>query len=396
MRVLFTTWAWSPHYFPMVPLAWALRNAGHEVRVAGQPGIVDPIVNSGLPAVSVGEDIDFVETVRRQMGIDGTAEMTPERWRELRKGKGRAALGIFVDLAEAMVDDLIDFGRAWRPDLVVHTPSGFAGPLLAAALGVPNVRHLKAPDIAYPARELEVELLEPLRAKRGISRAVDPLGALTVDPCPPSMQVPSEYPRLRIRYVPYNGPGVMPGWLLEPSARRRVCVTWGTTLGKLNPHMVLAGPMLRALAELDVEVVATVAPGHADLVGELPDGVRLVESLPLHMLLPTCDAVVHQGGTGTTMTSMVCGVPQLIVPQFPDHAFNASCLERAGGGIVLMPEDAGPEAVRAAVRRLLDDEVLRASVRALREEAVAQPAPTEVVGALEDLAARSPHALSLS
>src|ERR1044072_2608118 len=138
MRVLFTTWAWSPHYFPMVPLAWALRNAGHEVRVAGQPGIIEPIVNSGLPAVSVGKDIDFVETVRQQMGIDGTAEMTPERWRELRKGKGKAALRIFVDLAEAMVDDLVDFGRAWRPDLVVHTPSGFAGPLTAAALGVPN------------------------------------------------------------------------------------------------------------------------------------------------------------------------------------------------------------------------------------------------------------------
>ncbi|MEU7834257.1 MULTISPECIES: nucleotide disphospho-sugar-binding domain-containing protein [unclassified Nonomuraea] len=392
MRVLFTTWAWSPHYFPMVPLAWALRNAGHEVRVAGQPGIIDPIVNSGLPAVSVGKDIDFVETVRQQMGIDGTAEMTPERWRELRKGKGKAALRIFVDLAEAMVDDLVDFGRAWRPDLVVHTPSGFAGPLTAAALGVPNVRHLKAPDIAYPARELEVELLEPLRKRLGISAPVDPIGALTVDPCPPRMQVPSEYPRQLIRYIPYNGPGVMPDWLLEPAERPRVCVTWGTTLGRLNPNMVLAGTMLRAIAELDVEVVATVAPGHAALVGDLPAGVRLVESLPLHMLLPTCDAIVHQGGTGTTMTSLVCGVPQLIVPQFPDHAFNAARLAGAGGGIVLMPEDADPEAVRAHVRRLLDDEELRASVRSLHDEAVSQQAPTEIVGVLEDLAARSPHA----
>jgi len=34
VRVLFTPWAKSPHYFPQVPVAWALRNASHEVRVA--------------------------------------------------------------------------------------------------------------------------------------------------------------------------------------------------------------------------------------------------------------------------------------------------------------------------------------------------------------------------
>jgi UDP:flavonoid glycosyltransferase YjiC (YdhE family) len=387
MRVLFSTWAWSPHYFPMVPLAWALRNAGHEVRVAGQPGIIDPIINSGLPAVSVGKDVDFVDSVRVQMGIEESGEMTPERWRRLRAGKGKDALKIFVGLAEAMVDDLIDFGRSWRPDLVVHTPSGFAGPLAAAALGVPNVRHLKAPDIAYPARELEIELLEPLRRRLGIKQPVDPLGVLTVDPCPPAMQVPSEYRRELIRYVPYNGPGVMPDWLLTSPAKPRVCITWGTTLGRLNPHMVLAGRMIRALADLDVEIVATIAPGHAAMIGELPPAVRVVEGLPLHMLLPTCDAIVHQGGTGTTMTSLVCGTPQLIVPQFPDHAFNAGRLAAAGGGIVLMPEDADPDEIRAHVLRLLTDESLRATVRALRDVAVSQPAPPEIVPVLADLVA---------
>src|SRR5438270_52682 len=42
MRVLFTTSAWSAHYYMMVPLAWALRSAGHEAVVAGLPGVSEP------------------------------------------------------------------------------------------------------------------------------------------------------------------------------------------------------------------------------------------------------------------------------------------------------------------------------------------------------------------
>ena len=58
MRVLFTTWAWPSHYFPMVPLAWALRAAGHEVRMTSQPELLPAMLASGLPATAVGTDLD--------------------------------------------------------------------------------------------------------------------------------------------------------------------------------------------------------------------------------------------------------------------------------------------------------------------------------------------------
>ncbi|GAB3904599.1 hypothetical protein GCM10029964_098610 [Kibdelosporangium lantanae] len=51
MRVLFTTSAARPHLYPIVPLAWACRAAGHEVRVASGAKIADDIVHTGLPAV---------------------------------------------------------------------------------------------------------------------------------------------------------------------------------------------------------------------------------------------------------------------------------------------------------------------------------------------------------
>src|SRR5688572_28667204 len=64
MRVLFTTWAWPAHYLPMVPLAWALRAAGHEVRMASQPELLPVMRESGLPSTVVGHDVDIAAAYR--------------------------------------------------------------------------------------------------------------------------------------------------------------------------------------------------------------------------------------------------------------------------------------------------------------------------------------------
>ena len=65
MRVLFTVNPEKAHYFAMVPLAWALRTAGHEVRVASQPRFADEITQSGLTAVPVGRDTNLWELIPR-------------------------------------------------------------------------------------------------------------------------------------------------------------------------------------------------------------------------------------------------------------------------------------------------------------------------------------------
>jgi UDP:flavonoid glycosyltransferase YjiC (YdhE family) len=382
MRILFTPWAWSPHYFPMVPLAWALRNAGHEVRIASSPGLVDIITDSGLPAVPVGADIDFIATVRDHMGVPEVEAMTPDLWRGLRQRKGVRAMEMFVKLAEAMADDLIDFAHAWRPDLVVHTPSGFIGPVVAAAVGVPNVRHLKAADIAAGTGEMERKLLAPLCERYRLDH-IEPLGTLTIDPCPDPLRLPVTYPYQPMRYIPYNGSGTVPDWLLDPPSRRRVCVTWGTTLGRLHPQLMLGGRMVQAAAAFDVEVVAAIPADFHHMVDASAPNVRLVDGLPLNLLLPTCDAIIHQGGAGTTMTSVVSGVPQLVVPQFPEQAFNAGRVAAAGGGIALMPEDADLDTVRASLDELLEKPDRQQSAKELAAQANALPAPPDVVEVLE-------------
>jgi UDP:flavonoid glycosyltransferase YjiC (YdhE family) len=385
MRVLFSQWASGTHYFPMVPLAWALRNAGHEVRVASSPRLIEAITDSGLPAVSVGADVDYPQTVRRHMGVDRDAAMTPAEWQALRTPRGPAALGQFVEVAEAMVDDLLDFARAWEPDLVVHTPTGFAAPVVATALGVPNVRLLYGPDFTTAIAGPQRRLCTALCARLGIDPAdLDPLGALTLDPWPGAGAV--DHPHQSMRYIPYNGPGIVPDWLLDDAPANRVCVTWGTALAELNPNLMLAGQIVGALVDLDVELVAAIPAGADELLGPVPDGVRVVADLPLHLLLPSCAAIVHQGGAGATMTSAVAGVPQLVVPAFPEQSFNAGKIAETGGAIALMPEDAGVDAIRAAVQELLEQPAVAKAAGDFRDRANALPAPTDVVEVLEELA----------
>jgi UDP:flavonoid glycosyltransferase YjiC (YdhE family) len=388
VRVLFTPWAWSPHYFPLVPLAWALRNAGHEVRVATAPSLVDVVTDSGLPAVAVGSDVDFVPLVGEHMDVEPDVEMNAARWERLRSLKGPRALEMFVRLAESVADDLIDFTRAWPPDLVVHTPSAFIGPLAAAAAGVPNVRHLKGPDIASGIAPLAARLMRPLCDRHGVGQ-ISPLGTATIDICPPALRVTADYPRIDMRYVPYNGPGLVPDWLLDQPSRRRVCVTWGTTVGRLNPHLMLSGRVIEAIAELDIEIVVAATPDAIAGLGELPGNVRLAESMPLSLLLPSCSAIINQGGVGTCMTAAALGVPQLVIPQFPDHMFTASALERGGCGLTLLPEDATPDGIRAHLGRLLDDDALRAGTARIAAQVTAMPSPADIVADLEALAGAS-------
>jgi MGT family glycosyltransferase len=61
---------------------------------------------------------------------------------------------------------------------------------------------------------------------------------------------------------------------------------------------------------------------------------------------------VNHAGLGTVLAALAQGVPQVCVPLGRDQPANARAVERVGAGRVLAP-DAGPEAIRDAVRDVL-------------------------------------------
>ncbi|MET9080253.1 hypothetical protein ABZX95_51395, partial [Streptomyces sp. NPDC004232] len=204
MRALFITWAWGSHYYPLVPFGWALRAAGHEVLVASQPSFASTITQAGLPALPVGADLDIYGSLRKtydgwRPSLDRTAAE-----KDARERKGVTSLQMAVNCAEAMAEQALEYARIWQPDFVVYEPLGFLGPVLADALGVPSMRLPWATDSARKIRHIEDELLGPLAHRIGADRA-NILGDVTLDPCPPSLQVDQkDVVRRPMRYVPYN------------------------------------------------------------------------------------------------------------------------------------------------------------------------------------------------
>ncbi|WP_034089982.1 nucleotide disphospho-sugar-binding domain-containing protein [Streptacidiphilus albus] len=407
MRVLFTTWAEPAHLYSLIPLAWAARAAGHEVRVATPPSIVPAVTRTGMIGVPVGRDV-AVEQIRNRADLAPwrSRGRWPRHWAarpDLLDADLRPVLAALGDkqvtVAEAMADDLVDFARSWRPDVIVHDSLTFAGPLAAAVIGVPAFGHTWG-----SATVMRVELTDltgpPLRAYQelfarfGADPDRGPAGWL--DPCPPSLRLPDPATRNRIpvRYTPYNGPGTVPTWVHRPgdgsgsgaAARPRVCVTAGISSTKLRPGELpeMVGRTLRALVAHDVEVVLAVGPGQAAGLGGVPKGVRVAESVPMNALLPSCSAVVHHGGSGTGLTAAALGVPQLVLPQIPVTAEIGERLADAGAGLILDPRlQDDPAAIGDAVEVLVNDGRHRRAATALAEEIGREPAPSTLVPLLE-------------
>lgn len=379
MKLLFVTFPAPSHYFPMVPLAWACRCAGHDVLVACPPSFTGVVTLSGLPPVATGPEPDLAAPWRSKP----SQEASPAEVRYAR------AMTMFTMAAAETAGQTIEFARAWRPDLIVYEPRAYAGPLAAHAIGVPLVRHLYGTDYTLARAEPESAALDALLRRFGAQKT-DPLGDMTIDPCPPRMQIPGHVRRQRMRYVPYNGPGGCPPWLLRRDSRPRICVTRGLTHAKTAEELAPAREAIAALAALRAEIVAAVPEGGASLLGPVPGNVRVAESVPLHLLLPSCAAIVHQGGAGTTMTAASCGVPQLLLPDVADRVLNAAKLGAVGAGLAIPHDEASPDKVAGSVLRLLEEPSYADAARVLAREAACQPAPAEAVLALMDLIAGKP------
>jgi UDP:flavonoid glycosyltransferase YjiC (YdhE family) len=412
MRVLFTMFPWPSHYLPIVPLGWACQLAGHEVLVASMSTLTKTIVESGLPAAVIGPDGGTDEVLRRA-GMSGPAKDSakdkseqvrwPDGWIENTGLLGEqhqqffGKVGTWASLiGEAQVPDLVRLIESWRPDLIIHDGTQFAGPVAAAITGVPAVRYLQGNpgllrvDTAYGTDA--VPAYADLFRKFGVEPKTEPVA--WVDPCPPSVQFtpPPGANYFWMRYLAYNGAAELPEWVHEKPSRRRVCVTWGVTEAEMNGSKMLDTfrQMLDAVTGLDVETVIAVSPKLRDLLGDLPANVRVAVSVPLHALLPSCSAIVHHGGPGTTMTAAVCGVPQLLITKPPHFALTGERLAdtESARHVLLSDVPAGADgvtAIRDHVTALLDDPVHQKAAAELRAEIAAQPSPVEVVRQLESL-----------
>jgi MGT family glycosyltransferase len=396
-RFLTTVWPVPGHLHPNLAIGCALQARGHEVAFfSGQKarGLIEGERLGYFPFRQVDEG--RVDELLRILGspVTGLSDLARRRslWQEW-----------FVGTIPAQIADLTPILDTWRPDVIICDPAMW-GPFLVLhethRIPVAVFSYLAA--CILPGRDGPI-LGWPLpRPKRLLGRALVRgarlaigLGSAAIPRAANDLRESLGLPRLRTKVAAYAGEmelylqqstrefdynrtdlpssvhyiGPVP-WdrasneappeFLSTLSRDRpwIYVTDGTM--HLEPRVTRA--TLRALADLDVHVIATIGKGRdpAEL-GDVPANALIREWVPHTDLFPLCDLIVTTGGTGTVLKALASGVPLITVPTAWDQAENAYRLVDAGAGLRLAERDCTPRNVRAAVLRVLGDKSFRAN-----------------------------------
>lgn len=257
MRVLFSSSSGAGHVQPVLPLAVAMQDRGHEVRWATALDGAHWVRAAGIEVV--------------ECGVTGSERMAQyeQRWPAYAALRGEArAEKMFPRLfgavtAHASFPRLLEIARDWQPQLVVSEAGDFAAPVVAAAIGVPQVTHGFGLVVPEHRVALGAEFAATLWAEVGLEPRS--LGGvydhLYIDVYPPSMQPDDlSYIERIVRRRPQSSTG---GELPMDEAVREVLederplvyLTFGTTFNK-TPTFDAAVAALRSLD--DVSAIVTV------------------------------------------------------------------------------------------------------------------------------------------
>ena len=368
MRILFSTVPALGHLLPLLPLARAARDHGHDVAVlTAQP--LSSHLDIDFEMLPAGPMVDVLLTeVGRRCGADPSDGADPECVAEF-------FAGTRVDFT---FDQALPAAKVWRPDLIVYEYCDFVGPLVASVLQCP------ATKLAYgPAYDAEWDDAMTCRvAPRYRRMGLQPTGPVAfLDTCPPSLQVegwarPAGHQYLR----PEPHSRYSNDWAAPDFGDRNGLPTILVTLGTVFHNPVVLSLILRGLADLNVNILATVGPnGDPGEIDVDPSRVRIVRFVPLDNLLTAVSAVVAHGGAGTVLASLSRGLPLVLLPQGADQFLHARQVASAHAGIVLLPNEATPAATGSALQQVLTDRSIRTAAQDIAEEIAAMDSPDDVI-----------------
>lgn len=354
------------HFTPLVPLAQELQARGHEVLVSTEPGFGDEVARRGLAHVGVGRDIT----------LDDVFAVLPDIFEVLPEDQDAYARPrVFVELRSSnVVMDLLDLATTWRPDLVLRESGELAGWAVAERLQTPHVTvNTGAPTPAVQWDAVAAPWLSDLGGRVGL----------------PGLDASSMYRHLLISFEPagyYDWAHTPTASVFRPSDapgdvdlgdafdalddRPLVYVTLGTEFYNAE----LMASILAALVPGDWNIVATTGPGGepAAVDPQRPD-VIVTTWLPQDAVMDRAAAVVCHAGAGTTISSLVRGVPLVCLPQGADQFHHARRVDELHVGVSLMPSDQSTDSIATAVNAVIHDGRYRERGAAIRADTALLP-----------------------
>ena len=132
MRVLFTTLPAYGSIQPLIPVAQALQNAGHEVAFATSATFCNVVAAAGFRCFPAGFDFSFDDKDAVFARVRGTLGPRAAPFAPVRD--------VFAGfMAPRMVPDLLAIAAGWPFDVLVREPLEFGGCIAAEVLGLPHV-----------------------------------------------------------------------------------------------------------------------------------------------------------------------------------------------------------------------------------------------------------------
>jgi UDP:flavonoid glycosyltransferase YjiC (YdhE family) len=288
---------------------------------------------------------------------------------------------------------MIQVMETWRPSIVVRESQEYATVVAAEKAGIPHVR------IAITARSAELSMLEyaapSVDAHRsGVGLPKDPSAKRILDEramtlYPASLEAPGTDSALVSRYRAASAePRPLPDWWPGREGPF-VYVTLGTAIGNMDTSRALYRVVLDALVDQPIRVLLTIGKDlPLELLGDVPPNVHVERFVPQEEVLPHAAAILHHGGSGTTIGSLAAGVPMVVTPMFADQPFNAERVATTGAGIALPTRGATPDDIRRALGRVLEEPSFREIARRCAQQ-IAGLSPVDDAGIeLERLARR--------
>ena len=371
----------------MIPLAVTSKAQGHEVIFATASDSCSMIRSIGIETIVAGlKDAERMGTYRQRF-----PEAAQLAGNELLDHRFPHLFGEIT--APRMYAELLGPARDWRPEVIVCEAAEFAGPVVAASLGVPNVTH--SYGVAIPAHRLEAatSFLSDAWLANGLQPR--PFGGcydhLYIDIYPASMQL-GDLSRLgRIMRRRPESADHLPGHETSPSLitflsrvqhdRPLIYVTFGTVFNFNDAFRAV----IDATRSFQALFVVTVGPnGDPSAFGEVPDHVHIERYIPQSVILGSCAAVISHGGSGTVLAGLSRGIPQLVIPQGADQFANAAACSAAGAGIAITGNVAS-ESISVALTQIITNPDFRFAANTIAAEIAAMPTADEVVVALTSL-----------
>jgi MGT family glycosyltransferase len=388
MRILFTSLPASGHVNPLVPLAVALRDAGHDVAFAVSPSRCAGLERAGLRAQPAGineDDPRIVQRIKTGRALNGLKP--PWVIKEI-------FIGIY---AELMLADLGGIMDRWRPDVVISDVAEYAAWIAAELRGIPRAMVLFGFYFGFHLMEVQGLASTLMDFRRRSTLAPETwLASLRAQPC--LLFAPARY-QFEKTPLPHNvhlfrpcvfdqdGPEGVPDWIRSRGDHKLVYATLGTAFNREKGVLEAA---IQAVRDEDLDLVVTVGRDRdPQSLGPVPANVHVERYIPQSLLLPHCDCVISHSGYNTVMATLCSGLPAVLAPLGADQPFHAERCREMGVARVVSKSDLSRSRMRTAITGILGDPSYRARAQGLRSEIDRMPGLDKAVNLVERLGAQA-------